>query len=93
MDLRFEHFKDFSARSMSFADKLKGWLEVCEYMAAADFDALFADNKARQSRVPAVGEAAPDFEVERLDRARQRTGEFVRRSAWRGRPVALAFGS
>lgn len=47
----------------------------------------------REARTPAVGDPAPDFEIERLSAEGQRTGETFRLSEHRGRPVALVFGS
>ena len=47
----------------------------------------------REKRVPAVGDAAPDFELELLSDDGKRTGEYVRLSALRGTPVLLYFGS
>jgi hypothetical protein len=44
---------------------------------------------ARETRAPAVGEEAPDFELSRLE-----DGGRVRLSSFRGaKPVALIFGS
>ena len=43
--------------------------------------------------LPKVGDMAPDFRIERLDRDRKRSGDYVQLSALRGRPVALLFGS
>ncbi len=40
-------------------------------MTEDEFAALRADNKERQTRVPAIGAEAPDFEIERLDRTRR----------------------
>ncbi len=48
---------------------------------------------AREANTPAVGDLAPDFEIERLSREGQRTGATFRLSENRGRPVALVFGS
>ena len=92
MDSRYEHFKDFSSAPRSFEEKRKIWIEISD-ISEAEFDAMQAANKARQSRVPKVGEAAPDFEIERLTPGRKRSGEYVRLSSLRGRSVALAFGS
>lgn len=92
MDSRYEHFKGFSSRSLSFEEKRKVWLEISD-ISEENFDAMQAANKARQCRVPKVGEVAPDFELERLTRGRKRTGKYVRLSSLRGRSVALAFGS
>ena len=92
MDARYEHFKDFSAAPLSFEEKRKVWLEISD-MSEEEFDAMQAENKARQSRVPKVGEVAPDFEIEYLTRERKRTGDYVKLSSLRGRSVALAFGS
>ena len=91
-DESYMHFKDFSSRQMPFEERKKVWLEISD-MTEDEFDAMLASNDARQSRVPAVGTPAPDFEIERLDRDRKRTGEMVRLSALKGKPVALVFGS
>jgi hypothetical protein len=42
---------------------------------------------------PKVGEAAPDFEIERLDERGGRTGEMLRLSSHFGSPIGLVFGS
>jgi hypothetical protein len=42
---------------------------------------------------PQVGEEAPDFELERLDRSGKRSSESLRLSSLRGKPVGLIFGS
>jgi hypothetical protein len=91
-DMNYAHFKDFSSSGLPFEEKKKVWLEISD-MTEEAFDAMMAANKARQSRVPQVGTPAPDFEIERLDRDRKRSGERVRLSALKGRPVALVFGS
>ena len=54
---------------------------------------MLASNRERLGRVPKVGEEAPDFELERLGANKKGTGEIVRLSALRGRPVALVFGA
>ena len=89
---KYAHFRDFSSRQMPFAARRKTWLEISD-MTGDEFDAMMAREKGREPRVPAVGDMAPDFTAERLDRQRRRTGEFVTLSKLRGRPVALAFGS
>jgi cytochrome oxidase Cu insertion factor (SCO1/SenC/PrrC family) len=93
MDPKYEHFKDFSSRGLSIEEKRKVWLEISPHLTPESFDAMMAEQKARQPNAPQVGDMAPDFELERLDPNRKRTGEFVRLSALRGQPVALAFGS
>ncbi len=92
MDPRYEHFRNFSSADLSFPEKKKVWLEISD-MSEEEFDAMMADQKERQAGVPKIGDVAPDFELEILDRAKKRTGEFVRLSAHRGKPVALLFGS
>jgi hypothetical protein len=92
MDPKYDHFKDFSSSGLSFPEKRKVWLEISD-MSADEFDAMMAKQKARQSGALKAGIEAPDFEIERLDRWKKRTGEFVKLSDLRGRPVALAFGS
>ena len=47
----------------------------------------------REKRVPQVGDMAPEFELERLSGDGKRTGENVRLSSLRGKPVVLYFGS
>ena len=49
--------------------------------------------ETREKRVPRIGDVAPDFELERLDGFGKRTGEQIRLSALRGKPVVLYFGS
>lgn len=92
MDPKYEHFKDFSSSGLSFPEKRKVWLEISP-MSEDAFDAMQAEQKARQAHALKAGDAAPDFELERLDRSRKRTGDYVKLSSLRGRPVALAFGS
>lgn len=46
-----------------------------------------------QEKSPKVGEAAPDFQLERLDPQGQRTGEMVKLSSHFGTPIGLIFGS
>ncbi|MAF49353.1 MAG: hypothetical protein QGH73_02435 [Rhodospirillales bacterium] len=88
----YAHFKDFSASPVPPEERRKIWLEISD-ITGEELDQMFADQKARQVRVPAVGEPAPDFEAELIDRNRKRTGETVKLSALRGKPVALVFGS
>lgn len=77
---------------MSFPEKREVWLQISD-MSADEFDVMMAAQKARQDGVPKVGDVAPDFELEVLDRAKKRTGETVSLSSLRGKPVALLFGS
>ena len=58
-----------------------------------DFAKLREHMIEREKGVPAVGAPAPDFEIERLSPKGQRTGETLRLSSLRGRPVGLVFGS
>ncbi|MEE8395138.1 MAG: hypothetical protein V3S29_03725 [bacterium] len=74
------------------AEQKKVWLAI-SHMTEEEFDRMMAAQMARQPRVPQPGTAAPDFELDVLDRARQRTGQTVRLSSLRGRPVGLIFGS
>ncbi|MGB0577024.1 MAG: hypothetical protein ACPGPC_12860 [Alphaproteobacteria bacterium] len=92
MDPRFEQFKDLDWNSMSFPEKREVWLQISD-MTAEEFNTMMAGQKARQDKVPKVGDMAPDFELERLDRTKKRTGEYVKLSDLRGKPVALCFGS
>ena len=92
MDPKFEHFKDFSSAPLSMAEKRKVWLNISD-MTEQEFDAMMAGQKERQVRVPKVGTEAPAFRIERLTREKKRTGDYVRLSELRGKPVALLFGS
>jgi hypothetical protein len=92
MDPNYEHFRDFSSSGMSYPEKRKVWLEISD-MSEDEFDAMMAEHGERQVAALKAGDTAPDFEIERLDRSKKRTGEFVKLSDLRGRPVALAFGS
>ena len=92
MDPRFEQFKHLDWSTMSFPEKRDVWLQISD-MTADEFDGMMAAQKARQDQVPKVGEMAPDFELERLDRTKKRTGEYVKLSDLRGKSVALCFGS
>ncbi len=47
----------------------------------------------REKSTPAVGSPAPDFELERLSPEGERTSETLGLSEYRGRPLALVFGS
>ena len=47
----------------------------------------------REKNVPQVGEPAPEFELERLTPDGKRSGQRVRLSSLRGKPVLLYFGS
>ena len=68
--------------------KIKEW-----NISREEYDRLQAVKLERESRVAPVGAMAPDFELERLSPEGERRGETTRLSSFRGRPVALAFGS
>lgn len=78
---------------MDPAEKIKNWAAISPNLTAEQLTGFLAHEKERQSLVPAVGTQAPDFELDVLDRDRQRTGERFRLSSWRGKPVGLIFGS
>ena len=77
---------------MSMEERKKVWLSISD-MTEEEFDEMFVRQRARQERVPKVGDEAPDFEIDVLDRTKKRTGDKVRLSSLRGKPVALVFGS
>lgn len=81
-----------SAMQMTPEERRAMWIELSD-MKAEDLQQLWADLKARQSKVPEVGSEAPDFTIDLLDAQKKRTGERVTLSALRGKPVALVFGS
>ncbi len=57
------------------------------------FRQRWLDKVARDKDSPQIGDEAPDFELERLGPSGQRTGENLRLSSLRGKPVGLIFGS
>ncbi len=77
---------------MTPADRKAIWLQVSD-MTEPEFDAMMAENKARQVNVPEQGSEAPDFSLDVLDREKGRTGEKISLSGLRGKPIALIFGS
>jgi hypothetical protein len=92
LDERYNQFRDFFSQNLSFQEKKNIWLQVND-MSEEELDAMLAANRERLDRVPKVGEQAPDFELERLGANKKATGEMVRLSELRGRPVALVFGA
>ena len=68
------------------------WLSISS-ISEKQFDALQAEQRARQVQVPQPGSMAPDFEIDMLTRTYKRTGERCRLSSLRGTPVGLVFGS
>ncbi len=84
--------KPLSTAGLSREEKRKMWIEISD-ITEEEFDKLHADHNARQVRVPKAGTAAPDFELDVLDRDHLRTGDKVRLSSLRGKPVAMIFGS
>ena len=68
------------------------WLEISD-ITEDEFDAHMARESAREAMVPAVGTNAPEFVADVLGPNRQRSGEQVRLSDLRGKPVGIAFGS
>ena len=77
---------------MTPEERKKLWLSISD-ITEEEFDAHQAKQKARQVKVPQPGAPAPDFELDALTRERKRSGERVRLSALRGKPVGLIFGS
>ena len=78
--------------AMDMAARRKVWLEISD-ITEEEFEAHMAEEKAREATVPKVGSEAPDFVADVLDRDRKRTGEQVRLSDLRGKPVGIVFGS
>ena len=58
-----------------------------------EFDEFEKSNMERDKRVPKIGSLAPDFEAERLTSDGGRTGEMLRPSSIRARPIGLVMGS
>jgi hypothetical protein len=77
---------------MTPEERKKSWIEI-SVISEEQFDAMREEQAVRQAQVPQPGDDAPDFEIDVLDRDHQRTGETVKLSSLRGKPVALMFGS
>lgn len=54
---------------------------------------LQAERAPIEAAAPKAGDVAPDFEAERLSGSGKRSREQLKLSSFRGRPVALQFGS
>ncbi len=67
-------------------------LEVSK-ISKEELEAHIEEEKAREADLPQVGSEAPDFVADVLGPNRQRTGDQVRLSDLRGKPVGIAFGS
>ena len=78
--------------AMDMDARRKVWLEISD-ISPEEFQAHMEEEKAREADVPQVGTMAPDFVAARLGPNRQLTGEQIRLSDYRGKPVAIAFGS
>jgi hypothetical protein len=78
--------------AMDMTERRKVWLEISD-ITEDELEAHMAEEKAREAIVPKVGSEAPDFVADVLDRDRKRTGEQVRLSDLRGKPVGIIFGS
>jgi hypothetical protein len=78
--------------AMDMATRRKLWLDISD-ITEEEFEAHMAEEKAREAIVPKVGSMAPDFVADVLGPDRKRTGEQVRLSSLRGKPVGIAFGS
>lgn len=68
---------------------------LCQMMkrTRAELEADYAAGAQREAAAPGVGDAAPDFALELLSADGDHTGDMRRLSDFRGKPVALAFGS
>ncbi|MDP6692188.1 MAG: hypothetical protein QF384_22050 [Alphaproteobacteria bacterium] len=78
--------------ALDWEGKIRVWLDISD-ITKEQFEAHMTAQQAREAGVPRVGEMAPDFTADILDRSRMRTGEMVRLSDLRGKPVGLVFGS
>ena len=77
---------------MDMAERRKIWVDISD-ITADDLTAHMETEKAREPHVPQPGSIAPDFVADVLGPNRQRTGEQVRLSDLRGKPVGIVFGS
>jgi hypothetical protein len=82
--------EEYNAMDMGTRRQL--WIDISD-IDGEHLDAHMAQEKAREANVPKVGTEAPDFVADILGDNRERTGEQIRLSDLRGKPVAIAFGS
>ena len=82
--------EEYSA--MDMAERRKVWVEISEITDQQLADHM-QEEKDREAIVPKVGTPAPDFVADVLGKEGMRTGESVRLSQLRGKPVAIIFGS
>jgi hypothetical protein len=86
--------RSMRGEKLTFEERREMWISISPGITADGFDEIWAYSHNREDIVPKVGEMAPDFEVDVLDRQRQRTGETMRLSSHRGKqPVGIIFGS
>lgn len=86
--------RSLRGEKLTFEERRELWISISPGITAGEFDEIWAYSHNRESIVPKIGEMAPDFEVDVLDRQRRRTGETMRLSSHRGeRPVGIIFGS
>ncbi len=78
--------------AMEMTARREVWLQISK-ISEAELDAHMAEERAREADVPQPGSEAPDFVADVLGPDRKRTGEQVRLSELRGKPVGIAFGS
>lgn len=78
--------------AMDMAQRRKLWIQISD-ITEAEFKAHMAEETAREAIVPKIGSQSPDFVADVLGRDRKRTGERVRLSDLRGKPVGIVFGS
>jgi len=58
-----------------------------------EFEQIYRQQLEREANTPPVGSVAPDFDLQVLGDGGTLSGERLRLSSMRGRPVALVFGS
>jgi hypothetical protein len=78
--------------AMDMSQRRKIWLEISD-ITEEEFERQMAEEKAREALVPRIGSEAPDFVADVLGNDGNRTGETVRLSDLRGKPVGVIFGS
>ena len=62
-------------------------------MSPEEYTAMRTERLEHEARAPALGDPAPDFELERLTPDGGRSGRTFRLFESRGRPLGLVFGS
>ena len=78
--------------SLNWQERKQKWLEI-SVIDEEEFDKKWEFQSKRQSKVPKVGDKAPDFKLDLLNKDRKLSGSAISLEMMRGKTVALSFCS